>query len=168
MLAVVRESIFSIAAGWLDGAAVLDLFAGAGSLGLEACSRGARSVRAFETGREARAALDANIATLDVADRVELVARDALDPWAWGQGPFDLVFCDPPFPLVRDPGGRKRVVAALAALEAGPLAREGLIVLHVPRALDLEAELPDSLARTVREHGDQALWYLQRREDAED
>ena len=167
MLAVVRESIFSIAAPWLEGARVLDLFAGAGSLGLEAVSRGARHLRSLETGAEARSVLAANLETLGESEAVELVALDALDPNAWGSEPFDLVFLDPPFPLMRQPAGKARVMRALEALVDGALAHEGLIVLHVPRELELEAELPESLARTAREHGEQALWYLQRRTDLE-
>lgn len=163
MLAVVRESIFSICAPWLDGGRVLDLFAGAGSLGLEAVSRGASSLRAHEIGRAARAALEANVASIGAEDLVELAALDALAPGAWGPGPFDLVFLDPPFPLVRDPDGRGRVLAALEALVAGPLAEEGLVVLHVPRELELDAQLPQALARTFRDHGEQRIWYLQRR-----
>jgi 16S rRNA (guanine966-N2)-methyltransferase len=163
MLAVARESIFQIAAPWLDGARVLDLFSGAGSLGLEACSRGAAEVRCFETGRAAREALEANVALLGAGDRVSVRAVDALEPLNWGDGPFDLVLIDPPFPVVRDPAGRARVMAALEALAAGPLEQEGLIVLHLPRALEVDGELPGALGRTSREHGEQRLVYLQRR-----
>lgn len=165
MLAVVRESIFSICAPWLEGAAVLDLFAGAGSLGLEALSRGAARLRALETGREARRVLEGNAALIGEREKLELVARDALDPSSWGTGPFDLVFLDPPFPLVRDPQGRARVLNALAALAGGVLEAEGLVVLHVPRELELGAELPAALAQTHRDHGDQRIWYLQPRSD---
>ena len=168
MLAVVRESIFSIAAPWLPGGRVLDLFAGAGSLGLEAASRGADRVRAFETGRGARAALQAHVEALGLGERVELVARDALDPAGWGEGPFDLVFLDPPFPLLREAAGRERLRRALEGLVARALDPEGLVVLHVERSLALEADLPPALARTHRDHGDQRIWYLQPRSEPED
>ena len=58
-------------------------------------------------------------------------------------------------------GSRLRI--PLAALAAGPLDEEGLIVLHLPRALEVESELPEALAHTSREHGEQRLVYLQRR-----
>lgn len=163
MLAVVRESIFQIAAPWLPEGRVLDLFSGSGSLGLEALSRGAASVRCFDRGREARAALEHNVALLGAEAQVTVVGGDALDPNLWGPGPFDLVLMDPPFPLVREREGLGQVLDALASLSGGPLEEEGLVVLHLPRrALDA-AQLPPSLAHTVREHGDQAIWYLQRR-----
>ncbi|QDU65682.1 Ribosomal RNA small subunit methyltransferase D [Planctomycetes bacterium Pla86] len=163
MLAMVRESMFQIAGPWLDGGRVLDLFSGSGSLGLEALSRGAASVRFFEISREARETLEQNIALLGGGERCTVVAGDAVEPGLWGPGPFDLVLLDPPFPMIRATDGRTKVLAALEALAAGPLEEEGLIVLHVPRGALTPANIPADLAHTVREHGDQAVWYLQRR-----
>jgi len=163
MLSMVRESIFQIATPWLDGARVLDLFSGSGSLGLEALSRGAASVRFFEQGVEARAALESNIELLKAGNRARVVNGDALSAALWGAGPFDLVLMDPPFPLVREGTGQKRVLDALSALVDGPLDEEGLIVLHTPRRALEEGALPAALAHTVRTHGEQAIWYLQPR-----
>jgi len=99
----VREAVFS-SLGDVEGFAVLDLYAGSGSLGIEALSRGAARAVFVERGREAVAVLRRNLATLDLADRARvrpeearrvvraLARRTAERP---GEG-FDLVFAAPP------------------------------------------------------------------------
>lgn len=98
----VREAVFSIL-GPIDGAAVLDLFAGSGALGLEALSRGAARATFVERAPAALRALRANVDALraqaDVRARdVRAFVRDASD----AGGPYDLVFLDPPY---RDAAG---------------------------------------------------------------
>lgn len=94
----IREAWFGILGPELNGAAVADLFAGSGALGLEALSRGARSVDFVERARRSLAALEENVAHLDVASRVTVHRTDAmryatrLEPNA-----FDVVFADPPY-----------------------------------------------------------------------
>jgi 16S rRNA (guanine966-N2)-methyltransferase len=161
MLDRVREAIFSTLTPWLPGARVLDLFAGSGSLGLEALSRGASSVRALENGPPALAALRENLRTLDLAARCEVRAGDALAPSAWEGGGFDLVFLDPPYPLMRAVDTRRSVLHALERLLVEALAPEGVLVLHVPRADLTTAALPRGCQSRLREYGNQAIWYLQ-------
>ena len=108
----VREAMFNLLLNAhgdpVAGAAVLDVFAGTGALGLEALSRGAAAATFVESGRPALAILRANVALLEAEARIH--ARDATRP---GDGPpHDLVLMDPPYG--RDLGGR-----ALAALDAG-------------------------------------------------
>jgi RNA methyltransferase, RsmD family len=94
----VREAWFSIIAGALPGATVLDLFAGSGALGLEALSRGARRVHFVERGRRALNALRDNVRALDVVDRVHIVSGDGVGFVERIEGcPFDLAFADPPY-----------------------------------------------------------------------
>lgn len=96
----VRESLFSMLEGGrfgdpVDGARVLDLFAGTGALGLEALSRGAAHVTFVDDGRVAQKLLADNIAALGVADRVRVIRASALRlPRGEGAG---LVFLDPPY-----------------------------------------------------------------------
>ena len=82
----------------LEGARVLELYAGTGALGLEALSRGARSVDFLESSPAALHSLKANIATLRVARRTRVFKRDAL---RWVRrlepGAYDLVLADPPY-----------------------------------------------------------------------
>lgn len=94
----IRESWFSAMGPAVQGARVLDLFAGSGSLGLEALSRGASNAVFVELARKALAALEDNVATLDAQGVTEVVRGDAL---AWAArleaGAFDLALADPPY-----------------------------------------------------------------------
>lgn len=98
----VREAIFSVVGNHVDleTARVLDLFAGTGALGLEALSRGAKSVTLVERSRKHAACIRQNIALLDVADRT-IVVEGAVGAYLAAsegkQNSFDLVLCDPPY-----------------------------------------------------------------------
>src|SRR6202034_3343426 len=98
----VRESLFSIVTARLDlaGRRVLDLFAGSGSLGLEALSRGAASATFVDTARTATNSIQKNLRTFGFETRGRLVSRDVMAALA-GLGAaherFDLVFVDPPY-----------------------------------------------------------------------
>ncbi len=96
----VRESLFNILesgyGGRLDGARVLDVFAGTGALGLEALSRGAAHVTFIEQGRPALKLLRENIRICDAADQTQVIARDARKPGP-ATAPAHLVFLDPPY-----------------------------------------------------------------------
>lgn len=161
MMDRVKEAIFSVLAPWLEGADVLDLFAGTGGLGLEALSRGARSARFSEMGSSARKHLENNVRALGASERAKVVGADALRPSTWGAEPFDIVFLDPPFPMVRDLNTRREVLSALEALATSHLAPEGVIVLHVPRHALRASELAPSLVAKEREYGAQSVWFVQ-------
>ena len=140
----VREAWFSILAGELPGARVLDLFAGSGALGLEALSRGAEAVDFVELSRSALAALRANVAALDVDDRVRVHAGDALRFVAdLAAGRYDLAFADPPYRS----DASERLVAAFRAV---PFAR----VLGVEHAA--RSSVPGDV---TRRYGDTALTF---------
>lgn len=143
MLGRVRESMFATFGGIEEDLPVLDLFSGSGSMGLEAASRGASFVRCVERGRPALEALRANVRTLGVEDRVEVLAADALAPASWsapegGSGPWAaVILMDPPYPDLRG-AGRRRVLEAAATLIQEVLLPGGCLLLHGhPR--DLEA-----------------------------
>jgi 16S rRNA (guanine966-N2)-methyltransferase len=94
-----REALFNVLAHSFDleGARVLDLFAGSGALGLEALSRGASPVTFVEHFFAAREAIVANIKAFHIQDRTVIAKLDVYK-WLLGeQGPFDLVFADPPY-----------------------------------------------------------------------
>lgn len=94
----VRERCMELVAGELDGATVLDLYAGTGALGLEAMSRGAKTCDFVEYGASALHALKANVAALRVKKRTRLFKRDAL-PFIGrlDEGTYDIAFVDPPY-----------------------------------------------------------------------
>jgi 16S rRNA (guanine966-N2)-methyltransferase len=95
----IRETLFAILEPSLPGARVLDLFAGAGTLGIEALSRGAAHVTFVERAAAAVDALRKNLAATGFADRSELVAANVLGFLDRGvpSATYDLVFLDPPF-----------------------------------------------------------------------
>jgi len=100
----VKETVFNWLASDIDGAKVLDLFAGSGSLGIEALSRGAESLTSIERDRSAAQAIRENLLILDKSGNVhaEVVQTDAIE-WLKlnvnGQVPtqYDLILLDPPF-----------------------------------------------------------------------
>jgi 16S rRNA (guanine966-N2)-methyltransferase len=99
----VREALFSTLGDRVDGAVVLDLYAGSGALAIEALSRGAVEAWLVDHDREAEAACEQNLATTGFADRAH-VLRTTIEP-SFFKVPlvrFDLVFCDPPYSMPDD------------------------------------------------------------------
>jgi 16S rRNA (guanine966-N2)-methyltransferase len=137
-----KEAIFNVLRGWFDGAHVLDLFAGPGTMGIEAASRGAGRVLCVEQERQVFDYLRANIAILGVGDRVNAVQADALGPGVIGlaPAPVDVVFMDPPFEVARTPEGMTRITEQCARLRA-VMAPKAFLVLRLPD-LPGEEDLP--------------------------
>jgi 16S rRNA (guanine966-N2)-methyltransferase len=153
----VREGLFGIlgSAGAVEGARVLDLYAGTGALGLESLSRGASHATFVERADEALAAIRANVTALRLEGQALVMAADV----ARGirriaaRGPFDLVLCDPPWALV-EAGDAPRALESLVA--AGGLADDGVVVLeHGARAHS--PDLAGLLRTETRRYGDTAL-----------
>ncbi len=124
-----RESLFNVLehayAGSLEGARVLDLFAGSGAVGLEAMSRGAAFCLFVEQAAAARALVRRNVESLGLAGRTKIFRRDAAHLGAVGtMQPFQLVFADPPY------GRGLGEKAISAALSGGWLAEDALIVVE--------------------------------------
>jgi 16S rRNA (guanine966-N2)-methyltransferase len=154
----VREALFSILGPACVGdRAVLDLYAGTGALGLEAMSRGARSVVFVERSKEALAALRANVAALGVDGRVRVVTSpvERAAPALRAQGErFGLVFADPPYAEVKS-GAAGRV---LEGLVVSLLDEEALLVLeHASR--DPSPEMAGLEKEEVRTYGDTTLAF---------
>jgi len=149
----VREAVFNILAhgieGFgLEGARVLDLFAGTGAMGLEAVSRGSRFCQFVDDSAEARGLIRRNADALGVIGQVKIWRRDAtrLGPCAPQPG-FDLVFADPPY-------GKGLGSKALASLvEGGWLMPRAVVV--VEEALGAEVLAPASLTLlSQRDYGE--------------
>lgn len=133
----VKAAVFSMLGaryecpGALPPILVADVFAGSGSMGLEALSRGARFCSLFERSPVAIRAIERNVEAVDAGARVEIVRRDAwraATETCEGE-PFDLVFLDPPYRDSADVSARgpvRRYLARLAELDAEP----PVIVLH--------------------------------------
>lgn len=94
----VRDAWLRTLQGELEGARVIDLFAGSGALGLEALSRGAAAADFVETRPASLHSLRANVAALRVRERCRIFKRDALQMAAALQpGSYDIAFADPPY-----------------------------------------------------------------------
>ena len=142
-----RETIFNILQHGYDdpveGARVLDLFAGTGAMGLEALSRGAAFALFVDDGAQARGIIRENVEALGLGGETRLFRRDATRMGAAGpNAPFSLVFCDPPY-------GRDLAPKALASCAAGGWLEPGALVV-VEEAQGAEVALPDGFAELER------------------
>lgn len=129
----VKESLFNLLRGWFDGTTVIDLFAGVGTMGLEAASRGTAKVFMVERDRRIFDLLQANIQSLKCEDRVTAVSGDVLTmSWmARAPRPTDIIFIDPPYQLMEDEKTRSRVLDVIA--RSRPLMGDkGFVVLRSP------------------------------------
>jgi 16S rRNA (guanine966-N2)-methyltransferase len=95
----VREAVFNAlgSLGAVEGATVLDLFAGSGALGIEALSRGAAAATFVDDDPRALAAVRANLAATGLEALASVVRSDALGFLDGEPGPFDVALCDPPY-----------------------------------------------------------------------
>jgi 16S rRNA (guanine966-N2)-methyltransferase len=154
-----RESIFDILEhrfpGHIDGARVLDLFAGSGALAIEALSRGARFALLVDNAAEARAVLRANVEAFGLGGVTRIWRADATRLGsAPAGGPFALAFLDPPY-------GQGLAAPALASLiEGGWLEPDALCV--VEEAARAEVPAPPGLASVdERTYGDTRIAIFQ-------
>ena len=154
----VRQALFDMLwhAPWagraaVEGARVLDAFAGTGAFGLEALSRGAAHASFLENDRAALAALRANVAACREAERCAVLPADATRP-PRASAPCGLMFLDPPY-------GRGLVEAALPALSAaGWIAPGALVCAEVEAAA--AAPPPGFALVAERAHGPARLLFL--------
>ena len=122
-----REGLFSSLGGRLEGARVLDLYAGTGALGIEALSRGADEAVFVEASPAAVTAVRDNLARTRLEGRAVVQRSDVrrfLERASVSEGGFDLVFLDPPYEA-----GGSGLDAVLALLDLKPLLREGFTVV---------------------------------------
>ena len=148
-----RESVFAILGDRIEGADVLDLYAGSGSLGLEALSRGATSAVFVERSRKASRIIAENIAAVGLGGTV--VTASAATFIERTVGRFDVVFIDPPY------GDADDEVAALVGAVGGVLAQRGLVVVH--RRAPSPIGVPDFLTcADERRYGDAVVTMMER------
>lgn len=94
---LVRGALFNMLGGLVEGAQVLELYAGTGALGLEALSRGAEHAVLVEGDRRAVEVLRGNVAALGAGEAADIVAMDCLSYLDRCRSQFDLVLADPPY-----------------------------------------------------------------------
>ena len=144
-----RERAFAVLGEAVPGARFLDLFAGTGSVGLEALSRGARSAVFVERHRSAALLLRQNCAAFGLEiDRARILVRPALTAvkeLAERGKPFDLAWADPPFE-----SWQEGMEALAVAFHTGLLDIEAIACLECPERAKVEACLGGGL-RVVRD-----------------
>ena len=133
-----RESIFDILThrhkGVVEGAQVVDLFAGSGALAIEALSRGARTALFVDNGAEARALLRANVESLGLGGVTRIFRADATKLGRAPAGdPFTLAFLDPPY----EKGLAGPALAGL--VDGGWLAKGALVVVEESAKAEISA-----------------------------
>jgi 16S rRNA (guanine966-N2)-methyltransferase len=158
----VREALFSILGERVRDAAVLDLFAGTGALAIEGLSRGARSAVLVEQAPRAVAVIRANLEALGLTEvatvrrtKAEAYLRSAASSRASrasADGPFDLVFLDPPYAM---PVGTLAGLLARLAREA--LAPGATVVVESPSRAEPPPWPPPLRAEGSRRYGDTTL-----------
>ena len=145
-----RETLFNILAPRIDGARLLDGYAGTGAVGIEALSRGAAHVTFVDHDARAVRLIESNLRRCGVSERYAII-RAGFTAAAASAGEADLVFLDPPY-------GAAELTAALGA--AAPILAPGGLLILEHAARDSAPETAGPLARTRQVvHGDSALSF---------
>jgi 16S rRNA (guanine966-N2)-methyltransferase len=154
-----KVALFNILGGALDGARVLDGFAGSGALSFEAVSRGAALAVLYETDGAAAAILKENAEKLGIEDSVEIHCADfmAEAPKLAGKYSFNVVFLDPPY--------SSGLLEGAVAIAEKLLAPSGIVVAEHSES----AEMPETIGHLdksgSRRYGAAAFTFYKRRED---
>ena len=153
----VREALFSALAARdiLQGARVLDLYAGSGALGLEALSRGAERAVLVESDRRTATLIQANARSLELAG-AQVQARSVLEVLRGEpDAAYDLALLDPPYPL-----GEEELADTLTAL--APWLADGALVVVERSSRSPEPRWPGGwVAERVRRYGETAIWLAE-------
>jgi 16S rRNA (guanine966-N2)-methyltransferase len=152
----VKEALFSsLGPAGVEGATVLDLYAGSGALAIEALSRGAALAVLVDRDGAAETAIRTNLRVTDLGDRAR-VQRSTVATFMAGkapEGPFDLVFLDPPYEVTS-----REVSDILAGLAAARMVVPGGAVVVERSKLDEPLTLPEGWStEKERAYGDTLL-----------
>jgi 16S rRNA (guanine966-N2)-methyltransferase len=153
----VKESLFAILTPYLDGAPVLDLFAGSGALAIEALSRGARAAVLVDRNPFAAECIRHNLRHTRLEHRAELLVQPverALTYLHKQQKKFDLIFADPPY----GKGILTQVTRLL--LELNLLAPAGIIILEHGHKEDMTQTVENFACIRQKSYGDTTLTFL--------
>lgn len=154
MMDRVKEALFSTLGSRLPDAVVLDLYAGSGSLGIEALSRGAARATFVERSRSAAGVIMANLERTGLAG--EVIVSDVAGYLDRVADHVDLIFVDPPYRL------SLALLEEVVAAAAGVLENGGVMVIH-RRAGDDGPPAPEGVELVDdRRYGDSLLWIYER------
>lgn len=152
-----RETLFNWLSPYIDGARVLDAFAGSGALGFEALSRGASSAVLLDNSSVAVANLKACVSLLGADANAVVQCQDAIAYFNAAQlpdpGPFDLVFLDPPF-------SASLMNKSIAALDSGPLLSNNSLVYLEQNRRDPAPLVPENWSINREKSSGEVSSYL--------
>lgn len=133
----VKGAIFNMIGPYFDGGRVLDLYAGSGSLGIEAVSRGMESAILVEKDRRAQAIVAENIAMTKEEARFELLKMESSRALEQLTGQFDLVLLDPPY-------AKEQIISDIEKMaERKLLSEDIMVVCETDKSVDLPEEVAD-------------------------
>lgn len=133
----IKGAIFNMIGPYFDGGRVLDLYAGSGSLGIEAVSRGMESAVLVEKDRRAQAIVAENIAMTKEVARFELLKMESSRALEQLTGQFDLVLLDPPY-------AKEQIIADIEKMaERKLLSEDIMVVCETDKSVDLPEEIAD-------------------------
>ena len=156
----VKKSIFDSLSEWIIGKEVLDIFAGTGALGIEAISRGAKSVVFVESMREAVKVIKKNVENLNLKN-VEIVKGDIWKVLKYfEERKFDLILADPPYEYPEE-----RLGKLLEKVGNNILREKGIIVVEYSAKKKLP-EIKGFKVYKTRKYGNTSITFL-RKEDGE-
>jgi 16S rRNA (guanine966-N2)-methyltransferase len=152
-----REALFNLV-GSVQGKSFLDLYAGSGSVGIEAASRGAREVVLVENDKKISLIAQKNIITCGFNKKcrmLTLAASRGLVKLSKNKYEFDVIFADPPY-------SRGLVEKTIKLMMENPvLAPEGIVVIQHPAREDFTSVLQNkNMLRDQRKYGDNAFTFL--------
>ncbi len=165
----VKEALFNHLRGHVEDMIFIDFFAGTGTIGLEAISRGAKQVQFVEYDRETVSRLQENIDTFDVDDLCIVTSMDALGPACLVQSPtpVHIATFDPPYPLLKDDAGIEQIVTQMERV-AEIMDDDGFLILRTEWPF-FDRELPTSsklLGPETHTYKTMALHFYQRDTEA--
>jgi 16S rRNA (guanine966-N2)-methyltransferase len=149
----VKESLFSILMHRLDGARVLDLFAGTGAIGFEAASRGAARVVSVEGQRETAHAIEEAAKNLGIEDVLTVFPAQVERALYRLEGPFDIVYLDPPY-------AEPVPLQVFRLLRERSLLAPDAVVVYEHAAKRILPDIPGYRSEREEVYGDVALAFL--------
>ena len=157
-----REALFSILGREVENATVLDLFAGTGSLGLEALSRSAKQAVFVDNSLQAVQIINKNIKLCGFSDRTLVLKRDLSKGLSFltKQLPgttFSIVFADPPYRLGLSAGLLRNLA------ESAILLPEALVVIEEDRRTELPDQVAELALVSQRHYGDTGFWFYRQK-----
>ncbi len=131
----VRGAVFNMIGPYFEGGRVLDLYAGSGGLSIEAVSRGMASAVLVERDRKAQAVIAENINMTKEVSKFQLLKMEAERALEQVNGPFDLVFLDPPY-------AKEQIVADIEKMaERNLFSQEIMVVCETDKSVELPEEI---------------------------